>query len=96
MAMMVAGLLGITVIGAGAGTSQAAALRAGPDPAHAFVGGYHCGLWVTIALLAAGAVVSYVTLRPAKGHLSQNDIGASGPLPTSTGWFPAPDDDRRP
>ena len=25
---------------------------------------YHTGLWVTIGLLAAGVLVSYVTLRP--------------------------------
>lgn len=30
--------------------------------------GYHAGLWVTIALLAVGVVLSYVTLRPAKPH----------------------------
>ena len=60
----VAGLLGITVIGAILRTRQAAALRAGADPVHAFVDGYHLGLLVTILLLAAGVVVSYVTLRP--------------------------------
>jgi hypothetical protein len=31
---------------------------------HAFLDGYHTGLFVTIALLAAGVVVSYLTLRP--------------------------------
>jgi len=60
----VAGLLGITVIGAILRTRQAAALRAGTDPVHAFVDGYHLGLLVTILLLAAGVAVSYVTLRP--------------------------------
>ena len=60
----VAGLLGITVIGAVLRTRQGAALRSGADPVHAFVDGYHLGLVVTIALLAAGVVVSYVTLRP--------------------------------
>jgi hypothetical protein len=30
----------------------------------AFVDGYHTGLLVTIALLAAGVVISYLTLRP--------------------------------
>ncbi len=60
----VAGLLGITVIGAVLRTRQAAALRVGADPVHAFVAGYHTGLLVTIALLAAGVVVSFVTLRP--------------------------------
>ena len=60
----VAGLLGITVIGAILRTRQSAALRAGADPVHAFVDGYHTGLLVTIALLAAGVAVSYLTLRP--------------------------------
>ena len=60
----VAGLLGVTVIGAVLSTRQGAALRSGADPVHAFVDGYHLGLWVTIALLAAGVAVSYVTLRP--------------------------------
>jgi hypothetical protein len=60
----VAGLLGITVIGAILRTRQGAALRAGADPVHAFVDGYHTGLWVTIGLLAAGVLVSYLTLRP--------------------------------
>ena len=45
-------------------TRQGAALRSGADPVHAFVDGYHLGLWVTIALLAAGVAVSYLTLRP--------------------------------
>ena len=60
----VAGLLGITVIGAVLRTRQGAALRSGADPVHAFVDGYHLGLVVTILLLAAGVVVSFVTLRP--------------------------------
>jgi len=60
----VAGLLGITVIGAVLRTRQAAALRAGAGPVSAFVDGYHTGLLVTIALLAAGVVISYLTLRP--------------------------------
>ena len=60
----VAGLLGIVVIGAILRTRQGAALGAGADPVHAFVDGYHTGLWVTIGLLAAGVLVSYLTLRP--------------------------------
>jgi EmrB/QacA subfamily drug resistance transporter len=60
----VAGLLGITVIGAVLSTRRAAALRSGASPVHAFLDGYHTGLLVTIVLLAAGVVVSYLTLRP--------------------------------
>jgi EmrB/QacA subfamily drug resistance transporter len=62
----VAGLLGITVIGAVLRSRESAALRAGSGPAHAFVVGYHAGLWLTIGLMVAGAVVSYLTLRPAR------------------------------
>ena len=60
----VAGLLGITVIGAVLRTRQGDALRAGASPVHAFVDGYHLGLLLTIVLLAGGVVVSYLTLRP--------------------------------
>ena len=63
----VAGLLGITVIGAVLRTRQSAALRAGAGPVHAFVDGYHAGLLVTIGLLAVGVLVSYLTLRPRAG-----------------------------
>jgi hypothetical protein len=60
----VAGLLGITVIGAVLRTRQSASLRAGAGPVHAFLDGYHTGLLVTIALMAVGVAVSYLTLRP--------------------------------
>ncbi|HEY3883490.1 MAG TPA: MFS transporter [Trebonia sp.] len=59
----VAGLLGVTVIGAVLRSRQGAELRTGTSPAQAFIDGYHSGLWLTIALLAAGVVLSYVTLR---------------------------------
>ena len=65
----VAGLLGITIIGAVLRSRDSAALRAGSSPAHAYVDGYHAGLWLTIGLLIAGVVVSYVTLRPARNNL---------------------------
>jgi EmrB/QacA subfamily drug resistance transporter len=76
----VAGLLGITVIGAILRTRQGAALRTGADPVHAFVDGYHTGLWVTIGLLAAGVLVSYLTLRP-RGRAGSEYAG-SEPEPT--------------
>jgi predicted MFS family arabinose efflux permease len=60
----VAGLLGITVIGAVLSTREGAALRAGAPAHSAFLDGYHTGLWVAIALLAVSVVVSFVTLRP--------------------------------
>jgi EmrB/QacA subfamily drug resistance transporter len=67
----VAGLLGITVIGAILSTRRTAALRSGADPVHAFLDGYHTGLLVTIILMAAGVVVSYLTLRPRAGAARQ-------------------------
>jgi len=60
----VAGLLGITVIGAVLRTAQGASARGGADPVHAFLDGYHTGLLVTIGLMVAGVAVSYLTLRP--------------------------------
>ncbi len=62
----VAGLLGITVIGAVLRSAQGAELRRGVSPGLAFIDGYHTGLVVTIALVAVGVVVSYVTLRRAR------------------------------
>jgi EmrB/QacA subfamily drug resistance transporter len=78
----VAGLLGITVIGAVLRTRQAASLRAGADPVHAFLDGYHTGLLVTIGLMAAGVVVSYLTLRPrgrAVSELAVPELAESEP-----------------
>ncbi len=59
----VAGLLGITIIGAVLRSRQGAALRGGAHPAAAYLDGYHSGLIVTVALIAVGAVVSYLALR---------------------------------
>jgi len=60
----IAGLLGITVIGAILYSREASAVRSGTPAPQAYVDGYHTGLWVTIALLAAGVILSYATLRP--------------------------------
>lgn len=59
----VAGLLGVTVVGAVLRSTEGAALRTGTHQAQAFIDGYHAGLWMTIGLLAAGVALSYVTLR---------------------------------
>jgi EmrB/QacA subfamily drug resistance transporter len=59
----VAGLLGITVIGAVLRAGQSSALSQGVHPAGAFLDGYHDGLLVTVALVAAGAVISFFALR---------------------------------
>jgi EmrB/QacA subfamily drug resistance transporter len=60
----VASLLGVTVVGAVLRATEGSSLRGGASPAQAFIDGYHSGLWLTIGLLAVGAVISYVTLRP--------------------------------
>jgi EmrB/QacA subfamily drug resistance transporter len=61
----VAGLLGVTVIGAVLRSRQGVALRHGTSPLAAFLDGYHAGLVVTIALVVIGVAVAYVTLRRA-------------------------------
>jgi predicted MFS family arabinose efflux permease len=58
-----AGLLGITVIGAVLRAQQGAALRHGDPVGQAFLHGYHDGLLLTVALLAAGTLVAWVALR---------------------------------
>jgi EmrB/QacA subfamily drug resistance transporter len=71
----VAGLLGVTVIGAVLRSRESSLERAGVHQAQAFIGGYHTGLWVTIALLAAGVVLSYVTLRQRRGPAELMEFG---------------------
>jgi EmrB/QacA subfamily drug resistance transporter len=61
----VAGLLGITIIGAILRARESNALHHGIGRASAFLDGYHAGLIVTIALVAAGAVLAYLALRKA-------------------------------
>jgi EmrB/QacA subfamily drug resistance transporter len=58
-----AGLLGITIIGAVLRSRQGDALHHGTSPAGSFLAGYHAGLVLTVALVAFGAVVSYIALR---------------------------------
>jgi EmrB/QacA subfamily drug resistance transporter len=69
----VAGLLGITIIGAVLRARQGSALARGTSPSGAFLDGYHAGLVLTIALIAAGAVLSYLALRrlPATGDQAE-------------------------
>jgi MFS family permease len=61
----IAGLLGITVIGAVLRARQGVALRHGVTQAAAYIDGYHAGLVVTIALVVVGAAVGYTALRRA-------------------------------
>jgi hypothetical protein len=59
----VAGLLGITVIGAILTARQGSALSSGHDPVDAFLTGYRSGLLVAGVLVAAGGVAAFVALR---------------------------------
>jgi EmrB/QacA subfamily drug resistance transporter len=59
----VAGLLGITVIGAVLTARQGVLLNSGSTPLDAFLGGYRLGLLVAAGLVMLGGVAAYVGLR---------------------------------
>jgi EmrB/QacA subfamily drug resistance transporter len=59
----VAGLLGITVIGAILTSRQGGALRTGSAPVDAFLSGYRSGLLVAAALVAVGGIAAFLALR---------------------------------
>jgi EmrB/QacA subfamily drug resistance transporter len=67
----VAGLLGITVIGAILTARQSAAVRAGHAPLDAFLSGYRAGLLVAALLVIAGGVAAYVGLRGAQQRAAE-------------------------
>jgi EmrB/QacA subfamily drug resistance transporter len=69
-----AGLLGITVIGAVLRSREGAALHHGAPAGQAFLLGYHDGLLVTVFLLAVGAILGYVALRKSAGDHSRPDL----------------------
>ncbi|MEO8889908.1 MAG: MFS transporter [Jatrophihabitantaceae bacterium] len=64
----VAGLLGITVIGAILTARQSASIHAGHLPTDAFLSGYRAGLLVAGVLVAAGGVAAFLALRGAPHH----------------------------
>jgi EmrB/QacA subfamily drug resistance transporter len=61
----VAGLLGITVIGAVLTSRQGVALAAGHTPVEAFLSGYRAGILLAGVLVVAGGVVAFAALRRA-------------------------------
>src|SRR4029078_12469666 len=61
----VAGLLGITVIGAVLTSRQGAALAEGHTPVDAFLSGYQAGLLLAAVLVMAGGVAAFASLRRA-------------------------------
>jgi EmrB/QacA subfamily drug resistance transporter len=72
----VAGLLGITVIGAILTARQSASIHAGHLPTDAFLSGYRTGLLVAGALVAAGGLAAFLALRGAPHHDIEPDIHA--------------------
>jgi EmrB/QacA subfamily drug resistance transporter len=65
----IAGLLGITVIGAILTARQSAVARAGHTPMDAYLSGYRLGLIVAAVLVAAGGVAAFVALRQGRRQL---------------------------
>jgi EmrB/QacA subfamily drug resistance transporter len=61
----VAGLLGITVIGAVLTSRQGSALAGGSSPADAYLDGFRWGLILAAVLVLAGAAAAYAALRSA-------------------------------
>jgi EmrB/QacA subfamily drug resistance transporter len=61
----VAGLLGITVIGAVLTSRQGSELAAGRAPVDAFLTGYRSGLLLAAALVVAGGITAFAALRSA-------------------------------
>jgi predicted MFS family arabinose efflux permease len=59
----VAGLMGITVIGAVLTARQSSLLSSGSSPLDAFLGGYRMGLLVAAVLVILGGAAAYVGLR---------------------------------
>jgi len=75
----VAGLLGITVIGAVLTSRQAALLDGGASSLDAFLGGYRAGLLVAAALVMLGGIAAWVGLRSARPEASDSvDTRAAG------------------
>jgi len=78
----VAGLLGITVIGAVLTSRQGAALADGKAPVDAFLTGYRSGLLLAAALVMAGGVVAFTALRrahhEAQSETSREDLVLAG------------------
>ena len=79
----VSGLLGITVIGAVLRSRQGIALQHGATASGAFLDGYQAGLLVTVALVAAGAVVSFAALRRLAGQAAT--VPQAVPVPQAAG-----------
>ena len=76
----VAGLLGITVIGAILTARQGGALHAGHSATDAFLTGYRTGLLVAAALVAIGGFAAFLALRGARRVEPGADVSESADL----------------
>jgi EmrB/QacA subfamily drug resistance transporter len=78
----VAGLLGITVIGAVLTSRQGASTAAGHAPVDAFLDGYRAGLLLAAVLVMAGGVTAFATLRrahrAAQAEATREDLVLAG------------------
>jgi hypothetical protein len=74
----VAGLLGITVIGAVLTARQSTVLRTGAAPLDAFLSGYRLGLLGAAALVALGGLAAFLALRgtgrPAEADVTEEPL----------------------
>jgi hypothetical protein len=70
----VAGLLGITVIGAILTARQSAEVHAGSAPLDGFLSGYRAGLLVAAALVAAGGIAAFFALRGTTQREDANEL----------------------
>jgi EmrB/QacA subfamily drug resistance transporter len=78
----VAGLLGITVIGAVLRSRQSVALAHGTAPGGAFLDGYHAGLFVAVALVVVGAVTGFAALARISGSAARHGVAHPQPIAT--------------
>jgi EmrB/QacA subfamily drug resistance transporter len=74
----VSGLLGVTIVGAVLTSRQAAVLRGGATPLHAFLSGYQFALLTAAAIVFAGVPLSLYTLRT---HGRTPAVPAPEPVP---------------
>ncbi|WP_197028927.1 MFS transporter [Blastococcus sp. URHD0036] len=82
----VAGLLGITVIGAVLTGRQSASLRGGSAPVDAFLDGYRFGLLGAATLVALGGLAAYLALRTATPAAADDELLVpAAPVPVPAG-----------
>ena len=85
----VAGLLGITVIGAILTARESALLRQGHPAATAFLSGYQIGLAVAAILVAAGGLAAWTALRHTHQREATPGVAPVQPQPGEVASLPA-------